>query len=233
MIPIGLTDIYLPDVTVPRVELESYTKALFEDWVEFVDATLALEDYAIALTVEDGSVKALGKFGVGLYALYIGIGQYGSFISGVQTLRAQLTQAGTYLSQRASIPFGADSQNMVIQRRGEALSSLEGIFRKVKAGHLSVEEAMLKAQEIFGETEVTEFYDRLEVALSDEQVAKGFDQLELDQEVLGEKDRVREDVQGPDRQSPPKTPPIPVDHFRVEMWRDSRQGRLNVRVMKK
>lgn len=105
MIGIGSADIYIDTPKLSRTELEEYSKILFEQWEAYVDRHLELSDYSLSVSVEDGSVKVLGKIGVGLYALYIGIGQYGSFMSGIQTIKDQVSDVSEYLGQQAVAPF--------------------------------------------------------------------------------------------------------------------------------
>lgn len=137
MIGIGSTDIYIDIPSLSREQLEEYSRALFERWESYVDSNLVLSDYSLSLSVEDGSVKALGKIGVGLYALYIGIGQYGSFMSGIQAIREQVSDASEYLGQQAAEPFSNSPIKPVVRKRGEVLSRLEGIFKKVESGKIS------------------------------------------------------------------------------------------------
>jgi hypothetical protein len=121
LIGIGSADIYIDTPKLSREELEEYSKALFEEWEDYVDSHLELSDYSLSLSVEDGSVKTLGKIGVSLYALYIGLGQYGSFMSGVQTIKSQINDVSEYLGQRAVAPISEQRISHEIRKRGEAL----------------------------------------------------------------------------------------------------------------
>lgn len=98
MIGIGSTDIYIDTPKLSRKDLEEYSRSLFDQWEVYVDGNLELDDYSLSLSVEDGSVKAYGKIAVfSLSALYIGIGQYGSFISGLQTIKRQVNDVSEYV----------------------------------------------------------------------------------------------------------------------------------------
>ena len=102
MIGIGSTDIYIDTPKLSREELEEYSKSLFEQWEIYVSNHLELDDYSLSLSVEDGSVKAYGKIAVAtLSALYIGLGQYGSFISGVHTIKRQVNDTSEYYPYRS------------------------------------------------------------------------------------------------------------------------------------
>lgn len=142
MIGIGSADIYIDTPKLSRTELEEYSKILFEQWEAYVDRHLELSDYSLSVSVEDGSVKVLGKIGVGLYALYIGIGQYGSFMSGIQTIKDQVSDVSEYLGQQAVAPFSEERISPRFRKRGEALSTLERIFKSVEAGEITVENAV-------------------------------------------------------------------------------------------
>ena len=231
MIGIGSADIYIDTPKLSREELEEYSKALFEEWEIYVDSHLELSDYSLSLSVEDGSVKALGQIGVGLYALYIGIGQYGSFMSAVQTIKAQVSDVSEYLGQRAVVPFSEERINPKIRKRGEALSRLEGIFKKVEAGEITVEDAVEQSKALLGEDEnVPDFYSELEESLIEIPSHPQEEQLELDiptDEIFTAEIK---SISKPNKLPRPQQPP--VDHYRVVVWRDSRNDRVNVKVTK-
>ena len=87
MFDLGSTDFYIAVPSMPRREFEKYSTSLFDEWDEYAARILALPDYSLVLEVEEGSIKGSGKIAVVLGALYIGIGNYGSFMSGLQTIR--------------------------------------------------------------------------------------------------------------------------------------------------
>ncbi|MDE1943419.1 MAG: hypothetical protein KGI47_09780 [Betaproteobacteria bacterium] len=106
MIDIGTTDFYIDVPSMAKNEFEKYSVRLFDEWEEFIKTGLMLPDYRLALEVEEGSVKGVGRIAVALYALYLGIGNYGSFISGLQTIHDQVNAVGDYLANQAVVPFG-------------------------------------------------------------------------------------------------------------------------------
>jgi hypothetical protein len=231
LIGIGSADIYIDTPSLSRDELEEYSRTLFEQWESYVDGNLELSDYSLSLSVEDGSVKALGKVGVGLYALYIGIGQYGSFMSGVQTIKSQVSDVSEYLGQQAVEPFTEVQIKPKIRKRGEALSRLEGIFKKVEAGKISVDEALEESKAILGNDEsVPEFYEGLKESLIEVPDHRSENQLELDVNTAQ-----LVPIEEKSNSNSPKTPrpkQPPVDHYRVVVWRESREERVNVTVSK-
>lgn len=231
MIGIGSADVYIDVPSLSREELEEYSRLLFEQWETYVDGNLELSDYSLSLSVEDGSIKALGKIGVGLYALYIGIGHYGSFMSGVQTIKSQVSDVSEYLGQKAVEPFSDIQISPKVRKRGDALSRLEGIFKKVEAGKISVEEALEESKALFGRDEsVPEFYQELENSLIAIPAHPSENQLELDistEQVAPPEEKPRSKAP---KQPRPQQPPI--DHYRVIVWRESREERVHVTVSK-
>jgi hypothetical protein len=232
LIGIGSVDIYIDTPKLSREELEDYSTALFEQWEVYVDSHLELSDYSLSLSVEDGSVKALGKIAVaGLSALYIGIGQYGSFMSAVETIKGQVSDASEYLGQRAVAPFAEERISPKIRKRGEALSRLEGIFKKVEAGEITVEEAVEQSKALLGEDEnVPDFYSELEESLISIPSHPQEEQLELD---IPTDEAVTAGIKSISKTNkPPRPQQPPVDHYRVVVWRNSRDDRVNVKVTK-
>lgn len=231
MIGIGSADIYIDIASLSREELEKYSRSLFDKWEAYVDGHLELSDYSLSLSVEDGSVKALGKIGVGLYALYLGIGQYGSFVSGIQTIKTQVSNVSEYLGQQAAAPFSDNHISPKIRKRGEALSRLESIFKKVEAGQISVEDALEESKALLGHDDsAPEFYDKLKDSLIKIPEHPSKNQLILDipaDQTSSPKKNARQKTPKSPR---PKQPP--VEHFRVVVWRGSREERVIVKVSK-
>lgn len=230
MIGIGTTSLYINVPTLPREEFECYSTSLFDDWEAHVANALKLSDYSLALEVEEGSVKAVGRIAAALGVLYIGIGQYGSFISGVQTIQNQIRTVGDYLGERAAEPFGV---NPKITKRGESLSRLQTLFVKVQRRELTVEEAMLEIEAIFGSelATVPEFVNDLRSSF--ERAPLYPEQTELvlvdaNGELL---------LPGIEKKKKTRLPkpgqPVPEpDQYRVEIWRENRRSERNVRVIK-
>jgi hypothetical protein len=84
MIDLGATDFYIGVPSMPQHELETYSTRLFDEWEKYMEKALALPDHSLALEVDEGSVKGRGKIAAGLIALYLGIGQYSDFVSGLR-----------------------------------------------------------------------------------------------------------------------------------------------------
>jgi len=91
MIDLGGTDLYIDVPSLPRQEFERYSTNLFDEWESYIGKVLKIPDYALVLEIEEGSIKVNAKIAAYLYAIYIGIGQYGSFMSGTQTIQGQIS----------------------------------------------------------------------------------------------------------------------------------------------
>lgn len=229
MAGIGTTSLYIDAPTLPRDDLELYSTRLFDNWEAHVTNVLQLPDYSLALEVEEGSVKALGKIAAALSVLYVGIGQYGSFINGVQTIQSQARSAGDYLAELAAEPFSTIPK---VVKRGESLARLQTLFLKVQRRELTVEEAMLESEAIFGKEleAVPEFVNDLRSSLEKAPLYPVQTELELvDIDGLPMMSTALKIKRS--RGLPPSDPIPAPDHFRVEIWRENRRSERNVRVI--
>jgi len=232
MAHIGSTDFYIGVPSLPREEFEAYSTRLFDQWDQYASKHLYLDDYSLALDLEEGSIKASGRIVVALGVLYIGIGQYGSFISGLNTIHAQVKTVGLYLGEKAGAPFAESSMKPKVSNKGEALSRLKTIFTKVQSGDLSVEEAMIESEVLFGNEleSCPEFKSGLQDSL--EQTPVMLQQIplplfDLEGNALLPEKRV---IQRLTRQPKPKRPEPPADQLRVEVWRKTKNSKKNFRV---
>lgn len=66
MIDLGATDFYIDVPSLPRHEFERYSTELFDEWEAYAEKVLRIPDYALALEVEEGSIKV----GLKLQQLY-------------------------------------------------------------------------------------------------------------------------------------------------------------------
>lgn len=90
MIDLGGTDLYINVPSLPREEFERYSTNLFDEWESYIGKILKIPDYALALEIEEGSIKVSANIAAYIAAIYIGIGQYGSFMSGAQRFLVKL-----------------------------------------------------------------------------------------------------------------------------------------------
>lgn len=231
MIDLGTTTFHIQVPSLPPSELESYSTSLFDTWESSVAQSLAIDDYALSLRIEEGSVRGLAKIAAFLGALYIGIGEYGSFINGLQVIRDQVAIVSAELTNSALIGLPAPTRAPKIRRSGAALAKLQTLFNKVQRGDLTADEAMQEAVALLGSdgSEAPQFMSALHSALTD---APRFPQqislpYESQNEDFVEVDRL------PHAPIPSLPRPAPaVDRFRVEVWRDSKRAERHVTLIK-
>ncbi|MGF1910680.1 hypothetical protein L4C38_14655 [Vibrio kasasachensis] len=231
MANIGTVDFYLGVPILPREEFEIYSTQLFDEWEAYIGEYLQLSDFSLVLEVEEGSIKAKGKIFAAIGVLYIGIGQYGSFVSGLQTIHNQVRAVGEYFGERASSPFDLSLAKPKIRNRGESLARLESLFVKVQRGEMTVEIAMQETEAIFGAEveEAPEFMSDLKKSL--EQVSVIPKQMELHLVDSDGEELTTEDPKPKKPRNPQPKRPAPVtDQFRVEVWRETKKSKRNIKV---
>lgn len=232
MIDLGATDFYIDVPSLPRHEFEQYSTKLFDEWEAYVEQVLKIPDYALALEVEEGSIKGGAKIAAALYALYMGIGQYGSFVSGLQTIQGQISSVGDFLAAHATNQFLSSNVKPKVKKHTGSLGELQRLFYKVQQGKITPEQAMLKAEIMFGEEakSAPEFMDEMRSSLENTPLLATQLKLPLytfENEAL---------IQTISNKRQPATPrPKPEQpfgqQFRVEVWRDSKKDKRNVRII--
>lgn len=231
MAHIGSTEFYIKEECLPIEQFEEYTSLLFDRWDDFIGKSTNLPDYSIALDIEEGSIKGKAKIVAGLGALYIGIGQYGSFISGVSAIQQQIRTAGNYLAKQAQQPFSSRGVKAKVSNNGEALSKLKTLFMLVEQGKISADEAIFRTKSIFGEEiyEAQDFKTALEKSLLETKLAPQQEDLILvdsDGEILEAPIKMRKKPSAPI----PKEPEPVIDAFRIEIWRENRRSKKRIKV---
>jgi hypothetical protein len=231
MLQLGSADFHLQMPSLPAAELELLSTSLFDSWEKVVERSLTLPDYSLFLQVDEGSIKGVGKVAAALSVIYIGIGNYGSFVSGLKTITEQAKVSRDYLAKQAQQVFACSDSAMTSRSSGGALSAVQKLFVKVQRGDLTSDEAMLQAEAILGAEahESPGFLTGLKQALKDcprfpEQIPltlkDGTDMLLAP--TIGNKLPKK-----PPRPKPELPPPI---HYRVEVWRESKSKRKQTRV---
>lgn len=232
MVNIGATDFYLNVPSLPRGEFEEYSTQLFDDWENHVASVLELPDYSLSLNVEEGSIKALSRIAAAAGVIYLGIGQYGSFISGLEIIQTQVRSVSDYFSERASAPFNSGNVSPKVWKRGESLTRLQNLFAKVQRGELTVEGAMSEAEAIFGPDASSVPGLMADLEESFEQTPLLPQQIQLPLENAEGELLLSASVKKKKfRLSTPREPAPGHDQYRVEVWRDSRKGKRNVRIV--
>lgn len=87
MIDIGGKNFYIALPSLPQQALEKYSTDLLDEWESHIEKTLIIPDYSLSLQVEEGSLNGSAKMTAFLGALYLELGQHGSFITGLQTIQ--------------------------------------------------------------------------------------------------------------------------------------------------
>jgi len=179
------------------------------------------------LEVEDGSIKGTGKFLVTIGALFYGVGNYGSFISGLQTIRDQVVSASNFLADQANSQFDAD---MTVKRKGGITAKLHRLFTKVQSGQLTVDEAMVEAERLIGEDSADSpaFMDALRDSLHS--APKHHLQTEFGLEISEYAESAPEETEHEPKVPQRRQPQAPFPHLRIEVWRESKKDIRKMRV---
>ncbi len=230
MINLGELHFHVGVPNLSKHELESYSSDLFDQWEHHLSSALNLSDFSILLEIEDGSIHGKTKIGAAIAVLYIGIGQYGSFINGLQTIRRQVTDAGDYLSDKVYSDYKSSGASFKVSKRGGNLGQLERLFHGVQNHELSVEDAMEKAEKILGDEAKSspEFVSQLKKSL--EETPLNPEQLDFEFEELLESDVSEEEPQKPKPCRSPRPTPAAIIHNRVEIWRETKTGKKKIKI---
>lgn len=232
MFDLGTTDFYIAVPSMPRRKFEKYSTRVFDEWDEYVEKTLTLSDYSLVLEVEEGSVKGVGRIAALLGVVYLGIGNYGSFISGVQTIREQISSAGEFLANRAALPFESSGVKPKVRRHGGYLARLQRLFHKVQQGEMTADQALSEAEVLLGDDAATspEFMRKLADSL--EQAPRFHQQILLPLDTFGTENSLPSSEKGQFPHTSPKKPYLPPPlQLRVEVWRESKKGPRKIRVV--
>ncbi|RRJ97820.1 hypothetical protein Ga0100231_005010 [Opitutaceae bacterium TAV4] len=232
MIDLGSTDFYFDIPSLPRGEIEAYSNQLFDTWESYIAQETSLDDYALTLRVEEGSLKGKGAIFACVAALYGAIASYGTFIQGLQTIRSQSVSCGEYLAEKARNLLGPNKVTPVVRKRTGALGKIEKLFVRVQQREITAEEAMAETEKILGGEAATspEFMSQLskslrEVLLCPQQLTF----LPMEENFF---DPASEK---PDRKTSHRLPgPKPIipsaNQLRIEIWRESKRGKKKVRI---
>lgn len=231
MIEIGRIDFLINVPSLPPDEFELYSSNLFDEWEKCVERILILPDYSISLEIEEGSIKGGGKIAVTLAALYFGIGNYGDFISGLQTIGNQVSYVSNELFVNARSPFGCSNVNAKVRKNSSSLMYLHKLFDKVQSGELTADQAIFDVEKHFGEDALSspEFMRRLKKEF--EEAPPHPSQLNL-HEGTWEECSPEQSARKKRSRSPRSKPEPPSEHYRIEIWRESKKEKKSVRVTK-
>lgn len=234
MLNLGTTEFVLAVPSVPEQSLRRLSSSLFDSWESFVDSSVSVPDYSLFLQVEEGSVKGLATIGAVLGAVYLGIGNYGDFVSGVRTINEQIGATSDYLTERASHLFSCPPSHASSKKRGGSLTAIQRLFVRVQRGELSADEAMIRAEKLLGDEASAEpsFMRKLAEAFQDCPLYHQQQRFPFSEE--GEEPGTLVDLP-PQSPRPLKRPEVdlaPPIHLRVEVWRESKKKRKHTRIVK-
>lgn len=160
----------------------------------------------------------------------MGIANYGGFISGLETIRGQVSYVSTKLVESAKSPFEHNNVKATYQNNAGALSLLHRLFQKVQKGDLTPEQATIEAERILGAEAKSslEFMQKLNEALKNAPKYPKQELLFQEESELNSSNDERKKRE-PLRTPTPK-PDIPTNQFRVEIWRESKRDKKNIKI---
>jgi hypothetical protein len=231
MIDIGSTEFYIKTASLPPADFEVYSSRIFDDWERRISQELNLEDYALLLEIEEGSVKGRGRIRTGLKAVFYTICGYGSLTQGLQYIRDHVSLAGDYLTTVAHTSLGPDNPAPEVRKKSGTIGQLQRLFVRVQRREMSVDDAISDAEKLIGEdaSESPEFMARLNDSLKSTQLKPEQISLPLDglEEALPIEEQ--EKTRKPKVPKPSATIP-PSNQLRVEIWKESKRGKKIIRV---
>jgi len=219
MINLSETDFRVKVPRLSKEQLEEYSVKLFDEWELHLTNNLNLSDYSLHLQVEDGSIKGKYKILVGASALYMAIGQYGSFISGVKEINNQIKQGSNFLNEQ--IRARHEQKQFSSRRKQGALEQIEMLFIEVQKNDITVEDATEEVKRILGEeiNDIPHFEKEIKTSITELPRQTDFD---LDIELI------EPSISSDNKPAPKKTPPnqpSPAIAIRncIEIWRDEKK----------
>ena len=231
MLDIVTTTFYIKAPEFKRQDFELYSTELFDKWDAYVEVTLNLPDYSLNLVVEEGSIKGRAAVAATAAALYFGIGNYGDFISGLQTIRDQANYVSEALFDQAKRSFGCGAARGNSKRSGGEIIYLEKLFERVQRGLTTPDEAIREVQSRWGEeASSAKLVEDLAKSLRDappypEQLALLDDSWDACQDI----EHLRRD---PNPRTP-RSPDAPMpQHYRIEIYRPSKGEKKKIKLTK-
>ena len=232
MIDVVTTSFYIKSPLFDKHDFEHYSSEVFDEWESQVALHLNLPDYALTLVLEEGSLKGRGSIAAAVMALYIGIGEYGDFVSGLRTMQEQASYLSTALFQEAKERFSCTSERGNSKQTGGEIVYLHRLFERVQTGAVTPDQAVAEVQARWGE-DASNSPEFLRALASNLEAAPRYpEQLELSDESWPE----CVFPQPVERDPQPRAPrgrefPIP-QHYRIEIWRPSRNEKKKVKLLK-
>lgn len=232
MLDVVTTSFYIKAPMFEKEAFERYSTELFDEWDRYVERHLGLDEYAVTLVVEEGSIKGAARIGAALGALYLAIGNYGSFISGVQIIREQAGHVTNALFDEAKNRFGCKSTRGNSKQSSGEIYYLKNLFERVQRGQVTPDQAVSEVQDRWGH-EASNSPDFLQdLAQSLAGAPRHPEQLPMADEFwepCGE-------LEAPPLIPKPRRPPLPgapiPQQYRIEIFRSKKGGQKKVKLTK-
>lgn len=230
MLDVVTTSFYIKSPVFDKDDFANYSTQLFDQWDSYVDSYLNLPDYAVTLVVEEGSIKGLGKIAATAGALYIAIGNYGGFVSGVQAIREQASYVTNALFNQAKQNFGCGSARGNSKQSGGEIYYLKNLFDRVQSGQLTSDQAVAELQDRWGHEAVNSPELLKALATSLDKAPRHPEQLLMSDEFWEPCEEVGKPVGLPKPKSP-RRPELPLSqHYRIEIFRQRKGGNRKVKL---
>lgn len=232
MLDVATTSFFIKSPDFDKGAFEHHSSELFDEWERHVESYLLLPDYALTLVLEEGSIKGKGKIAAGIAALYLGIGTYGDFVSGLRTIHEQASYVTNVLFNQAKNHFACGSERGNTRRSGGEIVYLQRLFERVQVGVTTPEQAVQEVRNRWGEEATSSPEFMRELASNLELAPRYPEQLPLSDESWPD----CFDLEPIDREPEPRTPrgpesPVP-QHYRIEISRPSKGEKKKVKVTK-
>ena len=234
MLDLGSTDFYFVVPCLPRDQLEAFSSKLFDTWEAKVANELPINDYALTLEIEEGSIKGSSNVKASLLAVSLFIANYGSLIQGLQTMSSHVNLAGSYLTTKAQKLLDLKNTDLVVRKRSGTLGQLQRLFIKVQRREMTAEDAILETEKILGSdvSDAPDFMLRLNQAFREAPMQA--EQLFLSPAGDLSEPIEEEPIKRPRSRSQSSNPAVPeINRFRIEIWRDSKRGKKHIKIIAK
>ncbi len=234
MLDVVRTSFYIKAPAFAKEDFEHYSTMLFDEWDAYIEKYLNLPDYSVTLVIEEGSIKGLGKIAATAGAIYIAIGNYGGFVSGVQAIQEQASYVTSALFDKAKQNFGCRDARGNSKQSGGEIYYLRKLLEQVQHGKITPDEAIHSIQNRWGKEseKIPTFLDELTVELN--KIPRYPEQLSMPDEFWEMCEEVEIPISHP--KPTPKLPreldlPIPL-HYRIEISRPRKGGNKKIKLIK-
>jgi len=232
MLDVVTTSFYIKAPLFEKEAFEQYSNELFDEWDWHVETHLSLSDYSVTLIVEEGSIKGAAKIGAAAGALYLAIGNYGSFIQGLQIMREQASYVTNALFDDAKHKFRCQSTRGNSKQSGGEIYYLKNLFERVQRGQVTPDQAVAEVQNRWGHDASNSPEFLRDLAQNLERAPRHPEQIPISEEFwqpCGE-------PTVPPRTPKPRRPTLPEaplpQQYRIEIFRSRKGDSKKVKMTK-